>query len=75
MYLFYEIITDIFKESTFELVINYRQLVDWGTYPFDTLKELQVFNEEHELFNEFLEEVNKIHNKKFVNHNFHHLIK
>lgn len=45
MYLFYEIITDIFKESTFELVINYRQLVDWGTYPFDTLKELQVFNE------------------------------
>ena len=73
--MFYETITDIFKDSTFDLVINYRQLVDWGTYSPDTLKELQVFNEEHIFFNEFLEEVNKIDNKKFVNHNFHHLKK
>lgn len=73
MYMFYEIITDIFKDSTFDLVINYRQIVDWGTYPQETLKELQVFNEEHELFDDFLKEVNKINNNKFVNHNFHHL--
>ena len=45
MYMFYDIITDIFKDSTFDLVINYRQLVDWGTYPLDELAELQVFNE------------------------------
>lgn len=75
MYMFYKIITDIFKESTFELVINYRQLVDWGTYSSDTLKELQIFNEGHELFDDFLEEVKKIDNKIFVNHNFHHLKK
>ncbi len=75
MYMFYEIITNIFKDSTFDLIINYRQLVDWGTYDSDTLKELQVFNQEHQLFSEFLEEVNKINNNKFVSHNFHHLNK
>jgi len=76
MYMFYELITNIFKNSKFKwgLSINYRQIVDWGTYSADTLKELQIFNEEHILFNEFLEELKRIHNLKYVNHNFHHLI-
>jgi MoaA/NifB/PqqE/SkfB family radical SAM enzyme len=73
MHLFYEIMTNIFKDSTFDLWIQYRQIVDWGTYTDETLKELQVFNEEHELFDDFLKEINKINNNKFVNHNFHHL--
>jgi MoaA/NifB/PqqE/SkfB family radical SAM enzyme len=81
MFAFYELVTNIFKDSTFHLDINYRQLVDWGTYDSDTLKELQVFNEEHELFPEFLEELNKINNHTLVNnkicigHNFNHLNK
>jgi MoaA/NifB/PqqE/SkfB family radical SAM enzyme len=76
MFLFYELITDIFKNSNFKwgISINYRQLVDWGTYSKETLTELQVFKEEHELFFDFIEELKKIHNKQYVNHNFHHLI-
>ena len=76
IYNFYELITNIFKNSNFKrgLSINYRQIVDWGTYTNEDLKELQVFNEEHTLFNEFLQELNKIHDLKYVNHNFHHLI-
>jgi hypothetical protein len=74
--MFYELITNIFKNSNFKrgLSINYRQIVDWGTYSLEDLKELQVFNEEHILFKEFSEELKRIHNLKYVNHNFHHLI-
>jgi MoaA/NifB/PqqE/SkfB family radical SAM enzyme len=76
MYDFYELISNIFKNSNFKwgISINYRQIVDWGTYSAEDLKELQIFNEDHTLFNEFLQELNKIHNRKYVNHNFHHLI-
>ena len=76
MYMFYELITNIFKNSNFKrgLSINYRQIVDWGTYSSEDLKELQVFNEEHILFKEFLEQLKPIHHLKYVNHNFHHLI-
>jgi len=76
MYMFYELITNIFANSNFKrgLSINYRQIVDWGTYSPEYLKELQIFNEEHILFKEFLQELKLIHNLKYVNHNFHHLI-
>jgi len=76
MYMFYELITNIFKNSNFKrgLSINYRQIVDWGTYTPEDLNQLQVFNEEHILFKEFLEKLKQIHNLKYVNHNFHHLI-
>lgn len=76
MFTFYELITDIFKDSKFSkgLLINFRQLVDWGTYPKSILKDLQIFNKEHDLYNDFIQELKKIHNKKNVNHNFHHLI-
>ncbi len=77
MFDFYELITNIFKNSNFKrgLAINYRQLVDWGTYSEDTLLELQIFREEHKLFKDFIKELKKIHNNQYVNHNFHHLIK
>jgi len=76
MYMFYELITNIFKNSNFKwgLTISYRQIVDWGTYSPEDLKELQVFNEDHILFKEFLKELKRIHNLKHINHNFHHLI-
>lgn len=76
MYLFYQTMTEIFANSNFKwgLSINYRQIVDWGTYSKETLEELQVFNTNHILFNDFLEELKKIHNLKYVNHNFHHLL-
>ena len=76
MYTFYELITDIFKNSNFKwgLSINYRQLVDWGTFSKETLEELQVFNAEHPEYQDFMSELKKIHNQPFVNHNFNHLL-
>jgi MoaA/NifB/PqqE/SkfB family radical SAM enzyme len=75
MFMFYELITDIFKDSKFKwgITLNYRQIVDWGTFPADYLEELQVFNPTNILFRDFMTEVKKIHNLKYVNHNFHHL--
>ena len=77
MFMFYELITNIFKDSKFkwEVSINYRQIVDWGTYSKEDLKELQVFEPEHPLYKDFINEIRKIDNLKYVNHNFHHLLK
>lgn len=73
MLTFWEVITDIFKNFKNSLGINYRQIVDWNTHSKEELKELQVFNEDHELYNDFLNELKKIHRRHYVNHNFHHL--
>ena len=82
MYEFYNLISEIFKKSNFKsgVKINYRQIVDWGTYSKDDLKELQVFEPNHHLHNDFLNELHKINdlevvfNKFYLNHNFHHLL-
>jgi MoaA/NifB/PqqE/SkfB family radical SAM enzyme len=75
--MFYELITDIFKDSKFkwEISINYRQIVDWGTYSSEELNGLQIFQKEHPLYEDFIQEIKKIDNLKYVNHNFHHLLK
>ena len=74
---FYELITDIFKDSKFKwgISVNYRQIVDWGTYSSEELQGLQIFQKEHPLYNDFIKEIKKIDNLKYVNHNFHHLLK
>ena len=76
MYMFHNLITDIFKNSNFKrgISVNYRQIVDWGTYTSEDLKELQIFNKEHKLFDDFIIELNKIKDLNTTNHNFHHLI-
>ena len=76
MYMFHNLITDIFKNSNFKrgISVNYRQIVDWGTYTSEDLKELQIFNKEHRLFDDFIIELNKIKDLNTTNHNFHHLI-
>jgi sulfatase maturation enzyme AslB (radical SAM superfamily) len=76
MYTFYQLITDIFKYSKFKwgLSINYRQIVDWGTYTKEDLTELQVFNPDNRFFDDFIGYLMEIHEKKYVNHNFHHLL-
>lgn len=86
MGLFYELITGIFKKSNFKssLGIHYRQIVDWETYSKDDLKDLQVFEPTHYLYNDFLNELNNLSKivenywvsktKFYLNHNFHHLL-
>ena len=74
---FYNLMTDIFKDSTFKLHINFRQIVYWGSGAFTLadMNNLQVFEVHHPRFTEFKNELQTIHNKPRVNHNFHHLIK
>jgi len=78
MKIFYDIIVDIFKDwlklDNKELGINYRQIVDWGTYPKEELKDLQIFEKDNSAHDDFLVELEKISNLKYCNHNFYHLI-
>lgn len=73
---FYKLMYEIFEGSTTHLTINFRQLVYWesGKYTEEEVKNIQVFNIEHELHNDFKNELLKIHNKPCVNHNFNHLL-
>jgi sulfatase maturation enzyme AslB (radical SAM superfamily) len=71
---FYNLITDIFKDTKTRLGVNYRQIANWWTYKYEELKELQVFEEENSDFDNFILELKKIHDLPFVNHNFHHII-
>jgi MoaA/NifB/PqqE/SkfB family radical SAM enzyme len=77
MEMFYNLIIGIFGKSKFKYgyTIVYRQLVDWNTYLPTELKELQVFEKGHELYDDFVIELEKINNKKNVNHNFNHISK
>ena len=76
MDLFRNLMKDIFKESSFELFLNYTQHVYWGdgAYTQEEVESIQVFNPEHPFFESFLEELNKINGDKYVLHNFHHLL-
>lgn len=70
---FYNLITDIFSNFKNKIGINYRQIANWWTYSYEEMKELQVFEEENDCFEDFLNELKKIHDLPFVNHNFHHI--
>jgi len=74
MELFYDLITEKFKNYNSGLCINYRQIVNWGTYSTDEMNNLQVFSKDNELNQAFIKELKKIHGRPFVNHNFHHLL-
>jgi len=71
---FYNLITDLTKDSGKKVEILYNGIVDWGAYPTkeDFLKE-EIHNPQHPEFNDFLVELEKIKNLN-VNHNFHHII-
>lgn len=73
---FYQVFTEIFKESPINLFLHYRQHVYWetGAYTPEQVKEIAVFEPDHPKFNEFMGELLKVHNRPFVGHNFHHLL-
>lgn len=78
---FYHTFNDIFSKSKIQLYIHYRQHVYWGTGAYSSahVKAISVFEPEHEQHQQFLLELQKIHNKKTVSgatvgHNFHHLL-
>jgi MoaA/NifB/PqqE/SkfB family radical SAM enzyme len=76
MDLFRILMKDIFKESSFELFLNYTQHVYWGdgAYNEEEVKGIQVFNSDHPFFESFIQELKKINGDKYVLHNFHHLL-
>lgn len=73
---FYNLISNIFKNSSFTLSINFRQIVHWYTsaYSIKDISNLSVFDQGHPEFDNFLIELKKIHGKQNVDHNFHHLL-
>lgn len=76
MEIFYNLISDIFKSSSFYTAIHYRQIVHWvtGAYSKNQVDTLSIFDPTHSEYEEFLKELKKIHNKPHVDHNFHHLL-
>lgn len=77
MSIFYEQMSEIFKNSFFKLRLNYTQHVHWGdgAYTIDEVNSISVFNETHPFFDSFIIELQKISDKKNITHNFHHLLK
>jgi len=74
MYQFYELITDLTKDSGKRIEILFNGISDWGAYPTkeDFLKE-EIHNPIHPLYDDFLNELEKIKNLN-VHHTFHHIV-
>jgi len=74
----YDLIEKIFQrsKSVVNFSLHFFQIVhwDWSKYTFQDVKELSVFEKKHPLFQDFLNEIQKIRFKKNVRHNFHHLL-
>ncbi len=75
MEIFLQLITEIFENAKFNFSVHYRQIVYWqeGAHSPSEIKNLQVFEKDHPEFRNFIHELDKIHRKNRVNHNFHHL--
>jgi len=73
---FYDLIMDIFKDSTIDVTIAFRQIVHWfyGAYSIADIKNLSIFDHIHPEHENFKLELEKILYLPNVNHNFHHLI-
>jgi len=76
MEIFYNLINDIFKNSHITPTIFFTQHIHWGdgAYTPKQVENIAVFNRNHIFFDSFIEQLNKIHGKHNVQHNFHHLI-
>lgn len=71
---FYDIITDICKNTNKKINIFYNHITNWGTFTDEVylLKDVSNKNNPHHL--SFINELKKVTTKKEVTHNFHHLL-
>lgn len=74
MYSFYEMIQSLTKGTNKKIEILFNGITDWGSYTKEEFKKHEVHNPNHELFDDFINELNKIKQLN-VQHNFHHLVK
>jgi MoaA/NifB/PqqE/SkfB family radical SAM enzyme len=54
--------------------IFYIKINNWGTFTHEEYKNAQIWDKNHPEHNIFLEEINNVHYKPFVYHNFHEFI-
>ena len=72
MYDFYKLITELNKPNK-KINIFFNHITNWGTYSESEYLLKDISNPNHELYSDFLVELDRIHNKKNVSHNFNHL--
>ena len=74
MYSFYELIKNLNWKFNKKFTVFFNHITNWGTYSEQQYLLKDVSNKSNELHTDFLLELKKIHNKKNVSHNFHHLV-
>lgn len=74
MFGFYELIKNINKVTNKNINIFFNHITNWGTYSETEYLLKDISNPNHELHEDFLIQLYKIHNQKNVSHNFNHLL-
>jgi len=74
MYDFYQLISNLDWQYEKNINIFFNHITNWGTYSETEYLLKDISNPNHELHDDFLIELNKIHNQKNVSHNFNHLL-
>jgi hypothetical protein len=54
--------------------IKFRQIVNWGTYSNQDMQQLQIFDPQHDNFDDFINQLKLIEGRARVSHNFNHLL-
>lgn len=72
---YYNLIKSYFdkRETSTTWEVRFNRVINWGTYNEDDFKNKEIFKKEHPLFNEFMENLNKVKDLPNVIHNFHEL--
>ena len=73
MYEFYELITNLNWNTDNNYNIFFNHITNWGTFSEAEYIEKDISKSTHKLHSDFLNELNLIHNKPNVTHNFNHL--
>ena len=73
-YDFYKLITDLNWKYNKNFSIFFNHITNWGTYSESEYLDKDVSNKENKLHLDFFKQLESIHNKNRVTHNFHHLI-
>lgn len=62
------------NKGRLKVTINFRQIVNWGTYSNHDMKQLQIFDPQHDEFDDFIFQLKLIEGRTRVSHNFNHLL-
>ena len=74
MYGFYKIISNLTQDTGKKITIFFNHITNWGTYTEKQYLEKDISNPKHNKHSDFLKELEKIHGKNNVTHNFNQLL-